>query len=76
MAAKYVQNCSKKSKPSLKFAMRFYLLQNYYPFSRVNTYCLVTGRTRFTVTLTHTSRHIFFDFCRGGDLTGFFYSSN
>jgi len=75
MAAKYVKVCSLKKVPSLRFCMGLYLSENFQPHSKINTYCLITGRTRFTVAPLHISRHIFFEFCSKGVTTGFFFSS-
>lgn len=48
---------------------------NFFPISKIHTFCLVTGRVRYTITLAGISRHIFFDYSREGFLPGFFSSS-
>lgn len=61
--------------PSLSFCLHKKLKQNYIPLSKINTYCLITGRIRYTINYTQTSRQIFFEYCREGYIPGFFMAS-
>lgn len=60
---------------TLRYSGTLVLSDNYLPGSKVRSYCLVTGRIRFPITLTATSRHIFYERTGGGNNTGFFMSS-
>lgn len=75
LALKFLKNQKILKNLSLFFCLRRNLQRNYLPWSKVNTYCLVTGRVRFTIKKTQTSRHIFFEHCREGYIPGFFFSS-
>jgi ribosomal protein S14 len=59
---------------STKFALNLFKKEFSMQPSKINTYCLITGRTRFTVKKTQTSRQIFFEHCSFGYNTGFFLS--
>lgn len=69
----------KKQKILKNFSFYFCLAQqikkNFIPFSKINTYCLITGRVHYTIKKTQTSRHIFFELCREGFIPGFFFAS-
>lgn len=59
---------------SVNFSIGIFLKNLSLHPSKINTYCLITGRTKFTVKNTQTSRHIFFEYCTNGYNTGFFQS--
>jgi len=61
--------------PSLSFSIKNDLSFSYLPKSKINTYCLVTGRIRYTIKHSKTSRQLFFEFTNSGLLPGFFLSS-
>lgn len=55
----------------LKYSIIFYLNDNYLPKSKQKTCCLLTGRIRSTITLTHLSRHCFLASYNKGHISGF-----
>lgn len=59
---------------SARFSLKLLLEKFSIQPSKINTYCLITGRTRFTVKNTQTSRQIFFEYCTEGYNAGFFQS--
>lgn len=74
-ALKYLRDQKLLKNKSFIFCLRNALAANYIPLSKINTYCLVTGRIRYTIKNTQTSRHIFFEYCSSGFIPGFFFSS-
>lgn len=75
LALKYLRDQRLLQNSSLDFCLRVGLRRNYIPFSKINTYCLATGRVRYTIKHTQTSRHVFFELCREGSIPGFFFAS-
>ena len=60
---------------SFRFCLNQQIKKNFISFSKINTYCLLTGRVHYTIKQTQTSRHIFFELCREGFIPGFFFAS-
>lgn len=54
---------------------RFAMLEANFAISKAGSYCLITGRVRFSFVLTASSRHMFFELTSAGLNTGFFMSS-
>lgn len=54
---------------------RFVLAEPVFALSKVGSFCLITGRVRFSFVLTASSRHMFFELTSAGLNTGFFMSS-
>ena len=67
-------NFLKKTKfcPPLHFGCSILLTSSHLHLSKLKTYCLVTGRVRYTIKDVQVSRHTFFELCRDGFYTGFF----
>jgi ribosomal protein S14 len=74
IALNYVKKNITSPKP-LKHSITLYLKKNYLPKTKLKSYCLLTGRVRFTIGITQTSRQTFLSTCKDGLVTGFFFSS-
>jgi hypothetical protein len=61
--------------PSFSACARVRLLDSGFKLSKTGSYCFITGRVRFSFTLTSSSRHLFFDLMSDGLNTGFFMAS-
>lgn len=75
LISKYLENYYKEFSKSFSFSMKFYNSKNTPFSSQIYNCCIITGRIRYPITITNTSRHIFFEFCRNGHITGFFFAS-
>lgn len=71
LTAHFLTRYFKKRHASFYFAMKSFKQTNHSTISKIGTYCLVTGRTRYILCKT-VSRQIFFEFCREGFLTGYY----
>ena len=74
-ALKYIREQEILTSPAMKFFARRKLRRRHVHVSKTRTYCLVTGRVRYTIKDTQTSRHIFFEYCSAGFLPGYFFAS-
>jgi len=61
--------------PALSVSAGLVLSRVYLPISKVQAYCMVSGRIRYTITLNLYSRHVFFERVSWGYNTGFFMAS-
>lgn len=75
LALKFLKRQNILKNPSFTFCLKKKLKKNFIPWSKINTYCLITGRVHYTIKKTQTSRHIFFEWCREGYIPGFFFAS-
>lgn len=71
LCSHFLKNYFKKKNSSFYFAMKSFTKNKPSYISKVNTYCIITGRTRYTTGKLNLSRQIFFEFCREGHIIGY-----
>jgi ribosomal protein S14 len=74
---RYLKKCCNAPKPVRQYALLALTLKHNHGYTRtkIHTFCIVTGRIRYTIRDTYTSRLTFGDFLRSGNLVGFSHGS-
>jgi ribosomal protein S14 len=75
LALKYIREQAVLPNNSILFYARRKLRRLHPHASKITTYCLVTGRVRYTIKDAQVSRQLFYEYCSEGFLPGYFFSS-
>lgn len=74
LAINYIKKHSYTPEP-MRQTVKLFLGENFIPASRRKSYCLLTGRVRYTIGIAQVSRQSFLALFKEGYVTGFYYAS-